>query len=59
MNRCRGTNRGAVSGVTLLELTAVVAIIAVLSAIAVPPIMSTLGGFKLRATAAGLAGLIQ
>lgn len=59
MNRGRGANRGAAGGVTLLELTVVVAIIAILSAIAVPPIMSTLGGFKLRSSAASLAALIQ
>ncbi len=59
MYRRQRASRGTVRGVTLLELSVVVAVIAVLSAIAVPPIMTSLGGFKLRSSAASLAGLIQ
>ncbi len=50
---------GKQSGFSMLELVVVMAIILVVSAMAMPSIMNTIADYKLRGTASGIAGTLQ
>jgi type II secretory pathway pseudopilin PulG len=54
-----GKHRGRSGGFSLIEITLVVFVMSVLAAISVPNVLLTVSNYKLRGTAADLAGLMQ
>lgn len=57
--RCSGPKRRSVRGFTLIEMLAVVSIVAIMSSIAVPVVQQSLTSYRLGAGVAAISGAIQ